>query len=315
MEILTLSATEVRRLLDPDALLVALSEAFQALARGQVEAPDRVGVSVPERGTLLVMPGYQEGSEIAVKLVSVFHGNAQVGLPTHQALICLFDAATGAPVALLDGTAITALRTAGAAALATRLLARPDARVLAIVGAGVQGHAHLMLLPQVRDFGEIRIVSRDPAHAEDLAGIDPRARVVATIEEAVRGADVVCLCTSAVTPVLRAEWLAPGMHVTSVGYAPPGGELHPAAITRGRLFVETRAAFAPPPAGCAELAGMDPSMGTELGAVLLGHAPGRQAADEITIYKAMGHAVEDLAAASLVYRRAKAEGTGRVVEL
>lgn len=315
MDILLLTETEVRSLLDPDALLDALAEGFTALSSGQVEAPQRTGVTVPGAGFLLAMPAYQQSREVTVKLVTVFHGNTDLGIPTHQALICLFDPETGTALALMDGTAITALRTAGAAALATRLLARADAHVLAIVGAGVQGRSHLILLPRVRLFSEIRIASRDIAHAERLAATDPRARAVASAEEAVRGADVVCLCTSASTPVIRPDWLAPGMHVTSVGYAPPGGELDPKVIERGRLVVETRLAFEPPPAGCAELAGLDPSTGTELGEILLGRAQGRQSADELTVYKAMGHACEDMAAASLVYRRARQEGVGHAIAL
>src|SRR5215472_14751472 len=139
MEILLLSAQEVQRLLDPDALLDALAEGFRALSTGQVDAPNRIGVTVPSAGFLLAMPAYRQGSEIAVKLVSVFHGNAELALPTHQALICLFDPRTGAPLAIMDGSAITALRTAGAAALATQMLALADTHALAIVGAGVQG--------------------------------------------------------------------------------------------------------------------------------------------------------------------------------
>jgi ornithine cyclodeaminase/thiomorpholine-carboxylate dehydrogenase len=314
MDILMVSAQEVQRLLDPDALVDALAEGFKALSAGQVDAPTRVGVSVPTSGFLLAMPAYQPGREIAVKLVSVFHDNGLFGFPTHQALICMFDPKTGAPLAIMDGRAITALRTAGAAALATRLVARPESRVLAIIGAGIQGHSHLLMLSRARPFVEIRIASRDLAHAQALAATDARARAVESAEEAVRGADVVCLCTSAGEPVISREWLAPGMHITSVGYAPPGGELDPRVIAQGHLFVETRLAFEPPPAGCAELAGRDPSAGTELGEVLLGQSPGRQSGDEITVYKAMGHACEDLAAASLVYQRAKREDAGRVVE-
>jgi len=126
---------------------------------------------------------------------------------------------------------------------------------------------------------------------------------------------VICLCTDAAEPVISADWLAPGMHITSVGYSPPGGELDPQAIKHGRLFVETRQAFEPPPAGCGELAGLDASIGTELGEVLLDQKPGRQSNDQITIYKAMGHACEDMAAASLVYQRAKRDGVGRLVTL
>jgi alanine dehydrogenase len=315
MDILLLNEMEVQRLLDPDALLDALAESFRALSEGLVDAPKRVGVSVPNSGFLLAMPAYQQGREVAVKLVSVFHENTRLGIPSHQALICLFDPQTGTPLSFMDGTYITALRTAGAAALSTRLLARTDTRVLAIVGAGVQGRAHLRMLPRVRQFSEIRIASRHFAQAEQLAATDSRARAVETAEEAVRGADVVCLCTSSGEPVISQDWLAPGMHVTSVGYAPPGGELDPGVIARGRLFVETRLAFEPPPVGCGELAGLDASVGTELGEVLLGRSLGRQSKDELTVYKAMGHACEDLAAASLVYQRARQEGVGRTVLL
>src|SRR5713101_6811577 len=305
MDILLLNEMEVQRLLDPDALLDALAEGFSALSEGLIDAPKRIGVTVPNTGFLLAMPAYQQDREIGVKLVSVFHDNERFGVPSHQALICLFDAETGTPLSFMDGTYITALRTAGAAALSTRLLARTDTRVLAIVGAGVQGRAHLRMLPRVRHF----------AQAEQIAATDTRARAVETAEEAVRGADVVCLCTSSGEPVISHDWLAPGMHVTSVGYTPPGGELDPRVIARGRLFVESRLAFEPPPVGCGELAGLDASVGTELGEVLLGRSLGRQSKDELTVYKAMGHACEDLAAASLVYQRARQEGVGRTVLL
>src|SRR3989440_10749789 len=197
MDILMLNETEVRSLLDPDALLDALAEGFRALSSDIVDAPKRIGVFVPNTGFLLAMPAYQQGREVSVKLVSVFHDNKRLGIPTHQALICLFDPQTGTPLTFMDGTSITALRTAGAAALSTRLLARTDTRVLAIVGAGVQGRSHLTMLPRVRPFSEIRIASRHIADAEQLAATDARARAVETAEEAVRGADVVCLCTSA----------------------------------------------------------------------------------------------------------------------
>lgn len=315
MEILMLNETEVRRLLDPDALLDQLSEGFRAQSSGLVDAPKRNGVTVPNTGFLLSMPAYQQGREVTVKLVSVFHKNKQLGIPSHQALICLFDPQTGTPLSFMDGTYITALRTAGAAALSTKLLACTDTQVLAIVGAGVQGHSHLRMLPHVRPFSEIRIVSRHFAQAEQLATTDPRARAVETTEEAVRGADVVCLCTNSNEPVISLDWLAHGMHITSVGYAPPGGELAPKVIAHSHLFVESRLAFEPPPVGRGELAGLDPSVGTELGEVLLGRGLGRLSTDELTVYKAMGHASEDMAAASLVYHRAKQEGAGQTVVL
>jgi alanine dehydrogenase len=315
MDVLMLSVAEVERLLDPDALVEALAEEFQALSAGEVIAPGRNEVAVPDTGILLGMPAYRPGREITVKLVSVFHGNERHGIPAHQALICVFDPETGSPVAVMDGTHITALRTAGVAALATRLLARAEAHALAIIGAGVQAHAHLRMLPRVRPFSEIRIASLHFERAARLAATDARARAVATAEEAVRGADVVCLCTNAGEPVIRGAWLAPGTHVTSVGYRPPGGELDGDTIARGRLFVETRLAFQPPPVGCGELAGLDPGRGTEIGEILLGRGLGRQSDAEITVYKAMGHACEDMAAASLVYHRARQGGAGQMVAL
>jgi ornithine cyclodeaminase/alanine dehydrogenase-like protein (mu-crystallin family) len=315
MQVLMLSAGEVEQLLDPDALLDALADEFKALSEDRITAPGRSEVSTGSPGFLLAMPVYRPGREITVKLVSVFHGNDSLGVPSHQALICLFDAATGTPVCIMDGTHITAMRTAGASALSTRELARDDARTLAIVGAGVQGAAHLKLILRVRDFHEIRIASRTLAHAQRLAERDDRARAVETVEEAVRDADVVCLCTNAPDAVLRGEWLAPGAHVTSVGYRPPGGELGGDVIERGALFVETRRAFEAPPVGCGELTGRDPASGTEIGELLLGIRPGRKSHDDITVYKAMGHACEDMAAASLVYQRARREGLGVVVAL
>ena len=310
-----LGRADVERLLDPHALLDALAAAFVALSRGEVSVPPRVAATVPDAGLLAAMPGYAPGACLGVKLVSVFPGNLALGLPSHQALICLVDPATGTPTTLMDGTHITALRTAAAAALSARLLAREDARVLAIVGAGVQGAAHLAMLSRVRDLDEVRITSRTAVHAEALAATDSRARAVDGVEEAVAGADLIALCTHAGEPVLRLEWLAPGAHVTSVGFAPPRGELDRAVAERGSLVVESRTAFAPPPAGCFELQGLDPASAAEIGEVLSGARPSRQSREELTVYKSMGHAVEDLAAARLVDERARREGTGRFVAL
>lgn len=314
-DILMLRDEEVQALLDPDSLLDALAEGFKSLSKGNIIAPPRNELRMDEAGFILGMPAWQPGSDAAIKLVSVFHANHQLGLPSHQALICLFDGQTGTPVSIMNGASITAARTAGAAALSTRLLAREDASVLAILGAGVQGHAHLQILPHMRPFLDIRIASRDFAHAQQLAATLPNARAVASFEEAARGADVICLCTSSSTPVLSPDWLSPGTHITSVGYAPPGGELDRDVITRGKLFVETRLAFQPPPAGCSELAGLDPNTGTELGEVLLAARPGRQSDQDITIYKAMGHAMEDMVTANMVYQRARQQGIGQIVRL
>jgi ornithine cyclodeaminase/thiomorpholine-carboxylate dehydrogenase len=314
-DILMLRDEEVQALLDPDALLDALATGFKSLSEGKVIAPPRNELRMDQAGFILGMPAWQPGSDAAIKLVSVFHGNSQLGLPSHQALICLFDEQTGTPVCIMNGAAITATRTAGAAALSTRLLARDNASVLAILGAGVQGMAHAHMLPHMRPFRDIRIASRNVSHARQLGATLPHARAVASFEEAARGADVICLCTSSSTPVLSPDWLSPGAHVTSVGYAPPGGELDRGVIARGKLFVETRMAFEPPPAGCSELAGLDPNTGTELGEVLLATRPGRQSDQDITIYKAMGHAMEDMVTANMVYLRARQKGIGQMVRL
>lgn len=313
-EIRLLSERDVRQLLDVDAMLDALADGFVALTEGKVVAPPRNGVDVPH-GYVLSMPGWVPGKGIGVKLVAGFHDNPKQGLPGHQALICLFNAENGTPLAVMDGTGITALRTAGGAAVATRLLARENARTLAIVGAGVQGQSHLQVVPRVREIREIRIASLYPEDARKLAAQDPRATAYETYEEAVRGADIVCLTTSSNTPVISLDWLAPGTHVTSVGYAPPGGELDRAIVEAGRLFVETKMAFADPPAGCAELKGLDPSAGAELGEVLLGRKPGRQSDEELTVYKAMGHAMEDLIAAQIAYDLATKSGAGQIFSL
>ena len=314
MDTLILREDEVRQLLDLNDLLDALADGFKALTSGLVSAPPRNQVMAPA-GFLLSMPGYLPGHNVAVKLVSVFHGNHRFGIPGHQALICLFDPETGSACAVMDGTYITAIRTACCAALSARLLARQDASTLAIIGAGVQGESHLKVLPLVRDFKEIRIASLHFSHAQRVAALDRRATAVESFEQAVRGADIVCLCTASSQAVVREEWLAKGIHITSVGYMPPGGELSGEIVKKGRLFVETRLAFEPAPVGCDELRGIDAEASTELGEVLLKVRPGRQSDDELTVYKSMGHAIEDIVAADLVYKRARKEGIGTAMNL
>lgn len=311
--VLVLGPEDVAGLLDPGALLEALATAFAAASAGTLQAPARTELPL-DHGALLLMPGHRPGGPAIVKHVGLFGGNVARGLPHHPATICAFDEETGLLRAVLDATYLTAARTAGAAALSIRLAARPDARVASVIGAGPVAEAHLRILPAVRDFAELRVAARRADGAEALAAAHG-ARAVASIEDAVRGADVVCLCTSATEPVVRPGWLAPGTHVTSVGYAPPGGELDPALARAGRLLVETRDAFAPPPAGCTELAGLDPAAAAELGEVVAGHRPGRVADDELTVYKSMGSVIEDLAAADVVIRRAEALGAGRRIPL
>jgi ornithine cyclodeaminase/alanine dehydrogenase-like protein (mu-crystallin family) len=316
VELIVLDARDVHAALDPVALLAELRQGFAALSGGRVVAPPRNQLTVPD-GYLLGMPAWTAGRLMTVKLVNVFEGNAGHGLPSHQALLALFDPATGSHVALLDGTFITAIRTAAAAALATELLARDDARVLTILGAGVQGEHHLRLQPLVRPYREILVGSLRLEDAERLAATSPQARAIDRDEvaDAVSASDVVCLCSHASEPIIQAAWVRPGTHVGSVGYAPPRGELDPALARRHPLFVETRLAFEAPPVGCAELAGIDPETGTELGEVVLGVRPGRRSPDQVTVYKAMGHAMEDMVAANLAYQTAIRTGRHRAVTI
>ncbi len=313
-ELLYLSRADVERLLDVDAMLDALAAALVILSSGKASVPPRTAVRL-DGGLLGVMPGHVPGVALESKLVSVFPGNEEHGLPSHQALIALFDENTGAPQAVMDGTYITAIRTGGTAAVAARVLARQDAAVLSILGAGVQGWSHLQTFPRVRDFREIRIASRNVDRARNLAARDPRARAVGSFEEAVRGADVVACCTDARRPVLQGGWLKPGAHVSSVG-GTFGPELDAATLQASDIFVEWRGAVTyPPPAGAHELQGMDPDRVTEVGEVLAGTKPGRVSDDGITLYKSTGHAVEDAATARLVYDRARESGAGTRLQL
>jgi len=308
-ELLYLSRADVEGLLDVDAMLEALARALVLFSSGVTSVPPRTAARAPD-GLLGVMAGYVPGVALEVKLVSVFPHNHGHGVPSHQALIGLFDEKDGTPLALMDGTYITAIRTGGTAAVATRALARQDSNVLAILGAGVQGGSHLETFTHVRNFKEIRVASRDQAKAAALAARHPMARVAASFEEAVRGADVVACCTDAREPVIRREWLKPGAHVSSVG-GTFGPELDPETMAAGKVFVEWRgAATNAPPAGAHELQGLDENAITEVGEVLAGTKPGRTSDHDITIYKSTGHAVEDAATASLVYARALAEGAG-----
>jgi alanine dehydrogenase len=303
--VLVLSQDDVRRLLDLDDLIDALADAFVQVSAGGASVPPRVAAFVPERGLLAAMPGYAAGV-LETKLVSVFPGSE----PSHQALIALFDDATGAPLAVMDGTHITAARTGAASALSTRLLAREDARVLAVLGTGVQARSHLAAVTRVRAFDEVRVAGRSQERAAALG-----VTVGESFEAAVREADVVCACTDASSPVLRREWLAPGAHVTSVGASQDGPELDEATVRAGLLAVESRVAFEPYPAGAHELQGFDAAAAVELGELAAGTRPGRTSPDQLTVYKSMGHAAEDAAAARLVYERAQRDGAGTEVDL
>jgi alanine dehydrogenase len=314
-DLLYLCRADVERLLDIDAMLLALANALVVFSSGITSVPPRTAARVSDVGLMGAMAGYVPGVALEVKLVSVFPGNHARGIPSHQALIALFDEHDGRPLALMDGTYITAIRTGGTAAVAAKALAREDAKVLAILGAGVQGGSHLETFTRVRDFDEIRVASRDKAKASALAARHPKARVASSFEAAVRGADVVACCTDSREPVIRREWLDPGVHVSSVG-GTFGPELDKETVTGAKVFVEWRgAALNAPPAGAHELQGIDADIITEVGEVLAGTRQGRTSERDITVYKSTGHAVEDAATARLVYDRAIAEGGGVNLQL
>jgi ornithine cyclodeaminase/alanine dehydrogenase-like protein (mu-crystallin family) len=294
---LVLTRTEVEELLDLDALLDALAAAHAELSAGQASLVPRVGARAGEAGILGAMLAHAPSSGLGCKLVTLFPENRD--RPTHQALIALFDPATGTPVALMDGTYVTAMRTAAAAALAARLLARPGAGVLAILGTGVQSRAAQEMFPRARDFAEVRVAGRGE------------------FEEAVRGADVVHATTASPEPVVRLEWLSPGAHVGSVGYGSGGSELDPAIVERADVVVveQRDSAFAPLPAGAPELGPRGRDGVVELGEIVAGSAEGRTAPEQVTLYKSVGVAVQDLAAAALVLAAARERGAGREIEL
>jgi alanine dehydrogenase len=313
-----LDAAQVRAALDLDALVDELARAFAAVSEGRVSAPPRVAVEVPAvGGSLLLMGAHTHGeATLTAKLVGVFPGNAARGLATHQALVAVLDAETGAARALLDGEVITAARTAAASRLATRLLARPAAGGhLAVVGTGAQARAHVEALTRERRFERVAIAGRRPEAAEALAaelGAELGAEAAPDVRGAVAGAAVICLATSACQPVLRREWVAEGAHVNSVGFSFTGGELDLALAARAFVAVESRAAaLAPPPAGAGDLAGL-PEPPIELGELVTGRRAGPPAG-RITVYKSVGLAVEDDVAARLALARAEALGLGTVV--
>ena len=313
-KIMVLSEEQVMRFLDPNDLLRELESSFGALARGEVQCPPRPEVSVPGHGFSLTMVAWQPGMQICVKVVNVFDGNLKLGLPNHLAIVNLFDPHTGAATCVMDATYITGIRTAAAAVLSHKLLSRPGSRVATVVGAGVQAREQLRLLPLVRDLDDIQICSLEFEHAERLARLHPKARAVRELEQAIRRSDIVCLATHSPTPAIDADWVRAGTHVSSVGYHPPLGELPVALAREHRLFVETLDAFAAPPVGCAELKDISSSNAATLGDVVNDHGRGRLRESEITVYKAMGVAMEDMVAANLAYRTAQRSGGGAAIE-
>ncbi len=327
---LILNRQEVEELLDLDRLIEALAPAMVALSAGQVSMPQRTVTRVLDEGGLLgVMPAYVPSSSVlSTKLVSVYPSNPRSGLPAHQALIVLFDAASGTPQVVMDGTTITAMRTAAGSALATRLLARPDAGILLIVGAGVQAWSHARAIPHARPIEEIRVVARDEDKgrrfaAQVAADLGIPATFFPSFAAAAPGAAIICAATDAAEPVVLGEALEPGTHLNSVGLNATGRELDAAAVLKSLVIVESReAALAPGPGGANDLImpireGLmtADSIHAEVGELLSGARQGRTSAEQITLYKSVGVAVQDAVAAQLVLLAAREQGVGKEIEL
>jgi alanine dehydrogenase len=328
--VLVLNRAQVEALIDLDLLIDALAAAMADLSAGRASVPPRIAAFVPQHDGLLgAMPGYVPSIGVLMsKLVTLYPGNAGTALPTHQAIIATFDPETGRPSALLDGTAITAIRTGAGSALSARLLARPDSTVLAILGTGVQARSHVNAMCRVRPIREIRIAGSDLSRAAELAAqlsatTDAEVRAVPSYREALDSADIACATTHAAKPVVRRDWLAPGTHVTSVGYNPTGREVDAATVADALVVVESRAAaLAPLPVGSNDLL-MPIADGVisaehvyaEIGELVAGTKPGRQSIEDITLYKSVGVAVQDAAAAALVVAAAQAQGIGQYIKL
>jgi len=324
---LILSQADVERLLPMGECIDLMASTLATLARGDALLPLRTVIRIPQtRDAFGVMPAYLGAPKtIGAKIVSVFPGNHGTELDSHQGAVLLFDRDNGSLAALLDATAITTIRTAAVSAVATRALARVNASTLAIIGSGVQARAHVEAMCAVRPIASLRVWSRNSEHARDLAAFARdhfhlEASAASTGAEAVSHADIVCTVTSATEPVLNGEWLKPGTHVNAVGACTPNAqEIDSEVVVRSRLYVDRREAALKEP-GDILIPLQNGEIGpehivAELGDVLIGRGVGRRNDAEITLFKSLGLAVEDLAAAAHVYERAERAGAGVNVEL
>jgi|SRR5581483_2646313 len=318
MKLLILSEHEVRELLTMRECIGVMEEALADLARGKASNPLRNllrAESAP--GILGLMPAYR--GDYGLKEVCVYPGNPQKGLDTHLGCVIVHDGETGAPKLIANASAITAIRTAAVSAVATRLLAREDAHVLAIIGSGVQGMSHLEAIPLVRDIREVRMFSRSVAAGASPAAGQARApvptQVVASVEEAVRGADIVVTATSSKEPILKREWLSPGTHINAVGSSIKSArELDSDTVRAASLFVDRRESTLNE-SGDYLMSGAGPEhIRAEIGEILVGEAKGRSSSGEITLFKSLGLAVEDLASGQFLFEKAKRAGSGTWVE-
>ena len=321
MSVLILSEHDVRRLLDMQSCIEAMTEVLASLARGELFQPLRSIARPPDSpGFIGLMPAYRAGSAPAFSLkeIVIVPGNPARGLDTHMGGVLLHDGETGELVAVLNASPVTEIRTAAVSAVATRALARPDAQRVAILGAGAQARGHVHAMRSVLEDPEIRIWSRNLEAAEKLAA-ETGASVSPSPDAALFGADVVCTTTAATEPIVEKRWLAPGAHVNAVGSCfPTTRELDTETVAGSSFFVDRRES-ALKEAGDYILAASEGAIGpdhikAELGEVLAGMHPGRVQEDELTVFESLGIAVEDLASAELVVRRAREQGVGSEVD-
>lgn len=315
-KILILNEHEVEHLLTMRECIGVMEEALASLARGEVHNPLRQAIRAPgANGLLGLMPAFRGGQTplYSLKEVCVFPGNPARGLDTHLGAVLLHSGETGQLLAVMNASAITAIRTAAVSAVATRLLARENARTLAIIGAGVQAKTHLEAIPLVRDIDDVRIVSRTRAKAEALAG--KGVRVVDSVEEAVRGADIIVTTTSSREAILRREWIGEGVHINAVGSSIAAArELDGATMAAATLFIDRRESTVNESGdylfALREGAIRDDHIRAEIGDILIGKAAGRTSPEEMTLFKSLGLAVEDLASAEFLLEKATREGAG-----
>ena len=319
------------RILNPEAVAESLSHAecieavdaaMRAVSRGDTIMPLRRYMDIPgQGGKFTLMPGYLgELCTFGVKIVSKYPRSADSPHGSHVGAVMIFDSEEGIPLALLDGNELTAIRTSAASALATRILARADSAALAILGTGTQARHHVQALTCVRPIAEVRVWGRTGAHARRLVRrlaslASASVRVCGSAREAVEGADIVCTTTSATKPVLEGEWLAPGCHVNLVGAAiASSAEADIDVVTRSRFFVDYRASAMDQAgellAAIRDGAVSESHIAGEIGEVLDGNAPGRRDDGEITVYKSLGVAAQDLAAACAAFRNAESRNIG-----
>ncbi len=327
MKVLLINQSEVPQLLPMRECMVVMAEALKTLARGEALLPLRPVLWLPEKvGALGMMPAYLgDLNAMGLKVVSVFPGNHGTEYDSHQGAVLLFEAEHGRLLAIIDASEITAIRTAAVTGVATKLLAREDAGDLALLGAGVQARTHLEAMLLARTIGRVRVWSRDPDHARQFAERESKRHGIkvepaATAKDGVTGADLICTTTAAREPVLMGEWLSEGAHVNAVGSSVPfTRELDTAAVARARLFVDRREStlneagdfLFPKKEGAIG----DDHIRGEIGEILLGKVKGRESASEITLFKSLGLAVEDLASAHHIYQKALERGMGTSVEL